>query len=159
MPHAIRLVLALMGAAALFAWAFPPAAAQAPNTFEIVISGGPHAGTYKPPVSEVICLHVKQRQFSVAYKNFDATAPNALSEAGINIDNPDVTAAKAGEVRLSFGNPKKNPTIYDVLVPRDSKGPITFTRSGKGADLTFQGQTKEGVQLHLMAKCLDIDEL
>ena len=149
MSSTVRFVLAILGAIAL---------AQAPNTFEIVITGGPHTGTYKPPVSDVICVHVKQRQFSVGFKNFDAAAPNTLSEAGINIDNPDAAGAKTGEVRVSFGDPKKNPTIYDLFIPRDSKGPLTFVRTAKGADFTFEGQTKDGVQLRLTAKCLDIDE-
>jgi len=157
-PEIVCFILALFGAIALFAGASEPVIAQATNTLEIVITGGPHAGTHKPPVSDVICVHVKQHQFSVGFKNFDAPAPNKISEAGINIDNPDAAVAKTGEVRVSFGDPKKSPTVYDLFVPRDSKGPLTFVKTGKGADLSFAGQTKDGIQLRLTARCLDIDE-
>jgi hypothetical protein len=45
-------------------------------------------------------------------------------------------------VRISFGDADKNPSVYDVSIPADSKGPLTLTRSGKGADLAFRGQTR-----------------
>jgi hypothetical protein len=124
---------------------------------EIVVGGGLHAGTYKPPASAVICLRVKQ-EFSAAFKDFDARAPKMLSEAGISVSNAGEAGAKRGEVRLAFGDPDKKPSVYDVLVPRDSNGPLVLTKSGTRVELSFQGQTKEGIQLRVTASCVQIDE-
>jgi hypothetical protein len=135
------------------------ARAAAPNSLEIVITGGPRAGTYKAP--DVICLHVKkQGQFSAASKVFDAQAAGALSEAGISVANVDETGAKRGEVRIAFiGSSPSQPTIYDVVIPRDSPGPLTVTKTATQTDLSFQGQAKGGIQLRVTAKCGDIDEM
>jgi hypothetical protein len=40
----------------------------------------------------------------------------------------------------------------------ESKGPLTLTRSGKAATLTFQGQAKDGVNVQVTAKCGSVDE-
>jgi hypothetical protein len=135
------------------------ARAAAPNSLEIVITGGPRAGTYKAP--DVICVHAKkQREFLAASKVFDARAAGALSEAGISVSNPEETAAKRGEVRIAFIGPSPSqPTVYDIVIPRDSPGPLTFTKTATQADLSFQGQAKGGIQLRVTAKCGDIDEM
>ena len=78
----------------------------------------------------------------------------AIAEAGINVSNPDEAGAKHGEVRIAFGDPDKKPTVYSV-----DQAPLTLAKAGKGAEITFQGKTKEGIQLRVTAKCSDVDEM
>ena len=129
--------------------------AQVVNSLEIIIGSGPQAGTYKLPATNTICLHTKQpNQFSAAYKDLKASAPKTPSGVGINVFNPDEAGPKQGEVNIRFGDPdSKRPALYQVFIPRDSKGPLTLTKNGKVVDLTFQGQTKDGIALHVTARC------
>ena len=46
-----------------------------------------------------------------------------------------------------------------MKITADNAGPLTILRHGKGADLTFQGQTKDGISLRVTAKCLELEEL
>ncbi len=153
MPHATRPVLLvtvtlLLGAQAL-------AAVPATNMLEIVVGNGPHPGTYNPPGESIICLHAKQqKRYSAAWKDFDAHDAKAIAEAGINVSNPDEAGAKQGEVRIAFGDPDKKPTVYSV-----NQAPLTLTKTGKGAEITFKGKTKDGIQLRVTAKCVDVEEM
>src|SRR4051794_22778602 len=80
--------------------------AQAPpNTMQVVVTGGPHAGTYAPPGTETICMRVKGKQFSVGYRNMTGKDPKMLGEAGLEIQNPDDAGPKRGDVRIAFGDP------------------------------------------------------
>ena len=131
------------------------AAAPATNMLEIVVDNGPHAGTYKPPAEAIICLHAKQqKRYSAAWKDFDAHDAKAIAEAGINVSNPDEAGAKQGEVRIAFGDPDNKPTVYSV-----DQAPLTLTKTGKAAEITFQGKTKNGIQLRVTAKCVDVEEM
>lgn len=134
--------------------------AQAVNALEIVIDSGPHAGTYKLPATNTICLHTKQpNQFSAAYKDVNARDPKTPSGVGFNVFNPDEAGPKQGEINIRFGDPdRKRPILYEVSIPGDSKGPLTLTKNGRVVDLTFQGQTKDGVTLRVTAKCGQIME-
>ncbi len=153
MPNPFHPILFLTGLLALTASAF--ATVPAGNTLEIVIGNGPHAGTYKPPTDAVICLHAKRQQrYSAAWKDFDAHDAKAIAEAGINVSNPDEAGAKHGEVRIAFGDPDKKLTVYSV-----DQAPLTLAKAGKGAEITFQGKTKEGIQLRVTAKCSDVEEM
>ena len=153
MPNPFHPILFLTGLLALTVSAF--ASVPAGNTLEIVIGNGPHAGTYKPPADAVICLHAKKQQrYSAAWKDFDAHDAKAIAEAGINVSNPDEAGAKHGEVRIAFGDPDKKPTVYSV-----DQAPLTLAKAGKGAEITFQGKTKEGIQLRVTAKCSDVEEM
>jgi hypothetical protein len=153
MPRLLRLILILVitGATALAA-----AGVQAPpNVLEVIVVNGPLAGTYKPPTSEDICLHAKQeKRYTAAWKDFNAQGAKAISEAGINVSNPDDAGAKHGEVRIAFGDPDKKPTVYSV-----GQAPHTLTMKGKGAEITFEGKTKDGIQLRETAKCSDVEEM
>ena len=106
MPHLVRLILTLIlvitGASALAA-----ACIQAPpNVLEVVVVNGPLAGTYKPPTSEIICLHAKkEKRYMAAWKDFNAHDAKVIAEAGINVSNPEDAGAKHGEVRIAFGDP------------------------------------------------------
>ncbi len=153
MPHPIRLILVVAGTLILAEQAFATAAAE--NTLEIVVGNGPHAGTYKPPAEAIICLHAKkQKRYSAAWKDFSAHDPKAIAEAGINVSNPDDAGAKQGEARIAFGDPDKKPTVYSV-----DQAPLTLTKTGSGAKITFHGKTKDGIQLRVTAKCSDVEEM
>src|SRR5215217_1935112 len=123
MSHLIRLILLIVSTSALV-----EARDEAPpNVLEIVIGNGPHAGAYKPPASEVICMHVKkEKRYTAAWKDFNAHDAKAIAEAGINVSNPDDSGAKRGEVRIAFGDPDKKPTVYSV-----SQAPLTFAINAK----------------------------
>jgi hypothetical protein len=160
MTRLIRLFL-IAGACAFGAAALGQAAAPTDNSLEIVVDNGPHAGTYKLQTSAVMCMHFKQqKQVTAVYKDFDASDPNKIGEAGINITNPDATGPKRGDVLVAFGaRESKSAARYSVSIPGDSAGPITLTRSGKEAGLSFQGRTKDGISLRVTAKCTDVEEL
>jgi hypothetical protein len=89
----------------------------------------------------------------------NARDPKTPSGVGINVFNPDEAGPKQGEINIRFGDPdRKRPPLYEVSIPRDSKGPLTLTKNGKVVDLTFQGQTKDGITLHVTARCGQITE-
>jgi hypothetical protein len=160
MRRAIRQFVLVAGASALGAAAPGNAHAQAVNALEIVIGSGPQAGTYKLPATNMICLRTKQpNQFSAAYKDFNARDPKTPSGVGFNVFNPDEAGPKQGEINIRFGDPdRKRPVLYEVSISGDSKGKLTLTKNGKVVDLTFQGQTKDGVTLRVTAKCGQIME-
>jgi hypothetical protein len=153
----LRVFLVVAAASALGAAVFartPPA----DNTLEVVIGSGPRAGTYKLPTNAIICLDAKQaNQYTAAYKDFGAGDPKKVSQAAINIENPAATGPRLGSVLITFGAEAKRPPVeYSVSISRDNAGGLTFTRSGKDADLAFQGRTKDGIVLHLTAKCTSV---
>ena len=161
MTISLRLFLAVAGASALriAALAHPPAPSD--NLLEFVIGNGPHAGTYKIQASEIMCMHFKQgKNIAAVFKDFDAKDVKKVGEAAINVANPDEAAPKRGDVLVAFGaRGDKSATRYNVSIPGDSAGPITIIRNGKGADLAFQGRTKDGISLRVTAKCLELEEL
>ena len=159
MINSVRLFVAVAGASALGVAAL--AYAKPDNTLEIVIGGGPNAGTYKPPASATSCMHFKQqKQFTAVFKDFDASDLKKVGEAGINITNPDETGLKRGDVLVAFGaRDDKRAVRYSISIPGDSAGPIVLSRNGKSADLAFQGKTKDGISIRVTAKCLDVEEL
>lgn len=125
------------------------------NVLEIVVGNGPFTGTYKPPASEVICMHAtKQKVYAASYKNFAVKGAKALAEGGVSVSNPDAAGAKIGDVLVSFGDAAKKPTVYAV-----NGAPLTITRRGPAADIAFVGKTKDGIQLRVTAKCVDVEKL
>ena len=156
MPHLGRptVILVTLVASVLVVAAYALAAAQDENTLEIVVGNGPHAGTYKPPAENIICLHYKkEKRYTAAWKDFDAHDAKAIAEAGINVSNPDDAGAKHGEVRITFGDPNKKPTVYSV-----ERVPLTMTTKGRGTEITFQGKTKDVTEFRVTAKCSDVEE-
>lgn len=153
MPHLLHMILALVITSTT---TLATAGVQdPPNVLEIIVRNGPLAGTYKPPTEEVICLHAKkEKRYTAAWKDFNAQDAKAISEAGINVSNPDDAGAKHGEVRIAFGDPNKKPTVYSV-----DQAPLTLSLKGTGAEITFEGKTKDGIQLRVTAKCLDVEKM
>ena len=39
------------------------------------------------------------------------------------------------------------------------QAPLTLSMKGKGAEITFEGKTKDGIQLRVTAKCLDVEKM
>lgn len=135
------------------------AAAAAPpgNSIEVVIVGGAHAGSFKPPSGEIICIDMKE-QFAASYRDFGAHDPQKVSEAGLNVTNPADPGAKRGNVLVTFGDPDRKPVSqYAISVPGDGIGALTFTRSGKVAELSFKGKAKDGATVTVTARCSDIE--
>jgi hypothetical protein len=148
-----RSILLLVVGACTFGAA--PSHATAPNVLEIVVVNGPFAGTSKPPVTEVICVHAKkQRVYATSWKNPTARDPRATSEGGLSVSNPDEAGAKSGDVRIAFGDPDRKPVVYDL-----NQVPMTQTIPGQGADISFQGRTRDGIQLRISANCADVEEV
>jgi hypothetical protein len=151
MTHFTRVTLVFVSSYALCS----AGAGAAPNVLEVVVGNGPLAGSYKPPVSEVICLHAKkQKVYSAAWKDFNAHDAKALAEAGISVSNPDEAGTKRGDVRVAFGDPDRKPTVYSV-----NQVPLAMTGTGKGAEIGFQGKTSDGIELRVTAKCLEVEEM
>ena len=88
-----------------------------PDVLEVVIVNGPHAGTYKTPGSELICMNAKlQHVYAATWTNLDEVIqdvygaegknkpddPNAmaLNSASISVANPDDPGAKQGDVNV-----------------------------------------------------------
>ena len=158
MINPVRLIVVFAGASALSVAAL--AYAGADNTLEIVIGGGPNAGTYKPPASATSCIHFKQqKQFTAVFKDFDASDLSKVGEAGLNVLNPDDPGPRRGAVLVAFGARADTRALrYSISIPGDSAGPITLSRNGKTADLAFQGKTKDGISIRVTARCLDVEE-
>lgn len=166
MRHVVRVILIIVSAGAFVG----AGVESSPNVLEVVVGNGPHAGTYKPPASEVICMHVKkQRLYTAAWRNlllneqvnalFGKTTQGkndtaVISEVGINVPNADGPGAKSGQVLVAFGDRDKKQIEYKV-----DQAPLTLTIKGKGAEIAFQGKTKDGIQLRVTAACSDVEEL
>jgi hypothetical protein len=159
MINPVRLFLVLAGASALGVAAL--ASAPAVDTFEIVIGNGPHAGSSKFLDTTVFCVRLmQQKQVGASYKDFDAKDLMKVGEASISISNPDDAGTKRGAVMVAFGaRGDKQGSRYTVSIPDDSAGPLTLTKSGKGAVLEFLGKTKDGISLHVTATCTILEEL
>jgi hypothetical protein len=150
-------VLAVLGCAS----AFGSAISAEPESMEIVIGGGPGAGTYELPSANIYCMHLKnQNTVAASYKDFDASDPKTIGTAAIGVTNPDEAGPKRGSVQVSFAGPEgKASASYSISIPGDSPGPLMLTRDGKSAELAFQGKTKDGVSIRITAKCPALEEL
>ncbi|HEX6974931.1 MAG TPA: hypothetical protein VF147_11045 [Vicinamibacterales bacterium] len=147
-----RNVVLLTIAIGLSAAAAPPG-----NSIQVVIVGGAHAGTYTAPPAEIVCMDMKE-QFTASYRDFGAHDPQKMSEAGLNILNPADAGAKRGNVLVAFGDPGKKPVSqYAIAVPGDGIGALKLTRTGKTAELSFEGKAKDGATVTVTARCSDFE--
>ena len=135
-------------------------AAQAKDAMELVIGGGPFAGTHRlepGPNAVMVCgVFPGSKQLSVVWKDMkgamNGAAPNQLTSVGFNIANPQDAGAKTGGIVVIFGG--KSPT-YEILVPGDSKGPLNLSRQGQQLSVSFDGTTKDGVPIKVSATCAE----
>jgi hypothetical protein len=161
MTDFIRVPVAVAFAAALGVAAIARQPAASENLIEILISNGPHAGTYKLPTDPIICMDRKQqKEFTAVYKDFDAKDPKVPGTAAIHILNYVEPGPKQGSAFVTFRDSATKPGArYSVEIFRDGTNSLTITRNPKGADLAFQGKTKEGITLRMTATCTSIDVL
>jgi hypothetical protein len=136
----------------------------APNVIEVVVGNGPFAGTYKPSGGgmEIVCLYVKkdpQPQFTATWRDLTPTAKTVLAETGVSVSNPDAAGAKQGRALVTFGDPEKKQTRYDIDVTGPGSGTLTLSRGAGRGEIAFVGKTKDGIQVRITASCLDIDEM
>ena len=163
-------LLALVLVALMPAPYAPAAAPNAPAGFEVTITGGPHAGTYKG--TEVGCFLLapskgSPKEFEVASSRGSsrgdgpAIDPKVLNAVRIHV----YQAEKAGPVtdgfaHVIFGTENKpGSTMYEVRLksPRDKgTGTITFAVSGQDANAGFDGRTGQGIRMHIAMHCTDL---
>lgn len=139
--------------------------------FEVTITGGPHAGSYKG--SEAACFLLapspgSAKEFEVAF-----SLPSSADPRGA--DDPKVLdavrihvyeAEKTGPVTQGFAHvifgPEKKPrssTKYEVRLngQKDrSKGAITLAVNGRNATAGFEGHTDKGVGMSIKMNCTDL---
>jgi hypothetical protein len=135
-------------------------AAQAKDVMELVIEGGPFAGTQRlePGPNKVMLCGVfpGSGQLSVVWKDMKSAMsgapPNQLTSVGFNIANPKDAGRKAGGIVVTFGG--KSPT-YEILVPSDSKGPLNLSRQGQQLSVSFDGTTTDGIPIKVSATCTE----
>ena len=154
MPRLVRTYL-MIATCSLLAGAVR--AQSAPDTIDVVVLNGPHAGTYKTPSSETICAHYKEMKWTFAtWRGNDAPDPRKLSAAAIKVSNPEQAGPKRGDVQIAFGTEPGRKVVADYNV---TDVPITLTTKGKGVEMSFDGKTKEGVGLRVNAKCSEVENL
>lgn len=125
------------------------------NPFVVIVGNGPFTGTYNLPAAAVICFHsTKQHVYTAAWKDFSPPNAKSIAEVGIQVSNPDASGPKLGDVRISFGDSDKTPTVYEV-----SGKPLSLSVSGKRGDIAFKGTTKDGVRISVTVTCTDTTEM
>ncbi len=132
-------------------------AQSAPDAIEVVVLNGPHAGTYKTPSSETICAHYKEMKWTFAtWRDTEAPDGKKMTTAAIKVSNPEQAGPKRGEVQVSFAAPpgKTSQASYDL-----KDVPVKLTIKGKGAEMSFDGKTKEGIGLRVTATCDEVENL
>lgn len=155
-------ILVVLGCASVFGSAISAES----ESMEIVIGGGPKAGTYQMPAENIFCIHLKdQNTVAISYKDFDASGdPKKIGTAAIGVTNPDDAGPKRGSVQVSFAAAEGQAAVssslsYAISIPGDSPGPLVLTRTGKSAELSFQGKTKDGISIRITAKCPALEDL
>lgn len=166
MSHRVRSILIIAGASILAA-----RAEAAPDVLEVVIANGPHAGTYQTPGSDLICMRSTEHHiYAATWANLDDVIKDVygaegeskpansmtLAAASISVANPDDAGAKLGDVKVEIRDPSPNKKNGSYAV---DSAPLTLTIHGKGADISFQGKTKDGIQLRVTAKCSVMEQM
>jgi hypothetical protein len=149
MPRLVRSFLLLLASSALSAANPDPTL----NNLVVVVGNGPLAGTYTPAADTVICFHAgKQKVLTSAFKDFDAHDAKDLAEAGIEVLSPDVPGEKHGNVRIAFGDPKKNPTVYQINY-------VPVVLELKAGRISFEGRTAADIEIRITVACGDVTEI
>ena len=140
------------------------------DVLEAVIANGPDAGTYRTPDSDLICMNSpKNNTYAATWTNLDEVVKDmygvqgeskkspskTLNSASIRVLNPNDPGAKLGDVNVGLRDPDatKNNSYNLKSVP------LTLTIKGKGAEILFQGKTKDGIELRVTAQCSEMVEM
>lgn len=151
----MRVILRLSQLIAISSSLAAVAHAAAPSTFLVVVLAGPHAGTY--PLSDAghLCFHSKaQRVYSAVWEGAEVRDPNAIGQAGVEVANPDTPGPKVGSLRISFGDTKGKPTVYEI-----ASKPLIFSVNGTDANIVLEGVSASGIGLKIKVFCHGADEL
>lgn len=133
----------------------------APNSsIHLVVTGGPHAGSYDAQVTSGGCSYglagptAWGNQYSI-----DAKDPKEFSSLQLVV--PDAKAAAGGtqqfELTVGFG-PIMRMTTYDIDTRADAskpqgRGHLTVDDRGGSGKVTFSGETAAGVKLEGTIDC------
>jgi len=131
MSRHVRALVLVAGSSLLAAASL---AQSSPDAIVVVVLNGPHAGTYKTPLSDTICAHYKEMKWTFAtWRDFEAPDGKKMTTAAIKVSNPEQAGPKRGDVQVSFGAPpgKTSGASYEV-----KDAPVTLTIKGKGAELS-----------------------
>ncbi|MFL5402485.1 MAG: hypothetical protein ACJ8BF_06670 [Gemmatimonadales bacterium] len=138
----------------------------AATTIHLVISGGPHAGTYDARSADITCSYglvgkgAWGNQYSVTGKK-----PNEFSSLQLIV--PDTKDAADGTdkfmVLVGFGQ-LMQPGYSDHTIntqaersdDKKGKGTLTVDDRGKSGKVTFKGKTADGVSLEGSIDCNEV---
>jgi hypothetical protein len=139
-----------------------PTGGEIATTIHLVVSGGPHAGTYDAQSGEITCTYGFAgpgswgNQYSVAGKK-----GNEFSSLQLIV--PDTKDAADGSDKFlltaGFGEPMKPGSAeYTINTGggdqnKAGSGVVTVDDKGKSGTVTFKGQTKDGVTLEGTIDC------
>ena len=166
MPHLVWSILCIAGASV-----FSSARVDAsPDVLEAVIANGPYAGTYLTPGSDLICMNSPTNNlYAATWTNLDEVIkgvfgpkaqnknsdPSAMHSASIRVLNPNGPGVKLGDVSIDLRNQDATKdTLYEV-----KSVPLTLTTQGKGAVISFDGKSKDGIELRVTAKCAEMVQM
>ena len=139
--HALALLCLLAGVAS----------ADAGNQLTIRVTHGPYAGSYQAGSTEILCFKVAaQDVFSAAWIHPDKTG-RGLADAGVEVSHPDAPGPRRGYVSVRFGTDGKLAN-YQL-----SNQALSFSLTAQGARISVDGQTKDGIGIHLEAVCTEVE--
>ena len=148
----------LVRSLALLAGAIVLSAAHAPvnNPIEVVVTGGPYAGSYKSDPADSYCMHsTKHDILSPSWQSAkQGVGAKEFTGVGIDVSQFKGAVAKTADVHVAFGDLQKKPFMLELR-----NTPATVTRSGKVTTVTLQGKTAQGAQLKVTASCGAFDEV
>lgn len=151
MPRHVRMFLMIAGSSLMTAVA---RAQSVPDAIEVVVKSGPHAGTYKVPDTGSCGHYTGSKMFFATWRSFEDPEPGKISSAAIKVSNPDQAGPKHGDVQVSFADKPGEKVVPDY---KATDVPVTLTIKGKGAEISFDGKTKEGIGLSVKATCSKVE--
>jgi hypothetical protein len=151
----------LRSLAVLLILATPVFAADTTETVHVVITGGPHAGTYDGTTDRGGCSAGFTgkgswgNQFSLVREN----DPKKLNSLQLIV--PDAKAAASGThnffLNVAFGRITARVAEYKVETDKKSgEGTVTVTDKGATAEVTFDAKTAAGVRLQGTIDCKSV---
>jgi hypothetical protein len=130
-------------------------AAAASGNAIISVKNGPLAGDYKLDPSYASCMHSKARgNYSMGFKDFNVHGANVLAQGGMQVFDDDRTANKRGNLTVTFGDPGKNHTTYEI-----SRGAATLIVKGSAVTMSLEGATNSNIHIIMTVACAEVLEV
>ncbi|MDQ4079730.1 MAG: hypothetical protein M3125_03155 [Gemmatimonadota bacterium] len=130
----------------------------APATIHLVLTGGPHAGTYDVDTKTRTCSHglIRKRAWGHMFSD-DGAKPSSVQ---LFIPGPGGSAAD-GETfsfRVTFGDPLTGPRyeIDRTQGARDGEGTATVTDRGSSATIRIVGTSRDGMGIDASIECREV---